>query len=57
MIPNDPAMLLSYINMKLRDKYATLDELCEDMQIDEMGLREKLETINYFYDEMTNRFC
>ena len=57
MIPNDPTMLLSYINMKLRDKYATLDELCEDMQIDEMGLREKLETINYFYDEMTNRFC
>ena len=57
MIPNDPAMLLSYINTKLRDEYASLDELCADMDIDETGLREKLETINYFYDDMSNRFC
>ena len=57
MLPNDPAMLLSYINTKLRDEYATLDELCEDMQIDETGLRGKLESINYFYDDMTNQFC
>ena len=57
MIPNDPAMLLSYINMKLRDNYKTLDELCDDMDIDETGLREKLETIDYFYDTKTNQFC
>ena len=57
MLPNDPAMLLSYVNTKLRDEYATLDELCEDMQIDETGLRGKLESINYFYDDMTNQFC
>lgn len=57
MIPNDPAMLLSYINMKLRDKYETLSELCEDMNIDETTLRGKLESINYFYDDKTNKFC
>ena len=56
MIPNDPAMLLSYMNMKLRNKYTTLADLCADMQIDEVGLREKLELINYFYDENTNQF-
>ena len=57
MIPNDPVMLLSYINAKLRDNYKTLDELCDDMDIDETGLREKLETIDYFYDTKTNQFC
>ena len=57
MLPNDPAMLLSYINTKLRDEYATLDELCDDMNIDETRLRGKLETINYFYDDMSNQFC
>lgn len=56
MSPNDPAMLLSYINTKLRDQYDTLDELCADMQIDETGLREKLEKIDYFYDDRTNQF-
>ena len=29
MIPNDPVMLLSYVNMKLRDHYPSLQELCK----------------------------
>ena len=33
MIPNDPVMLLSFVNMKLRDKYASLDDMCEDLDI------------------------
>ena len=57
MIPNDPAMLASYINMKLRDDYESLEALCEDLQIDESGLKEKLELGNYFYDKETKRFC
>ena len=28
-LPNDPIMLLSMINLKLRDFYPTLDALCE----------------------------
>ena len=31
MIPNDPVMLLSFVNMKLRDKYASLEVMCEDL--------------------------
>ena len=33
MIPNDPVMLLSFVNMKLRDKYANLEAMCEDFDI------------------------
>lgn len=31
MIPKDPVMLLSYVNLKLRDFYSSLDALCEDL--------------------------
>ena len=29
MIPNDPVMLLSYVNTQLRDYYSSLDALCD----------------------------
>lgn len=32
-LPKDPDMLLSYLNMKLRDSYSSVDELCEDMNL------------------------
>ena len=32
-IPNDPMMLLSYINTKLRDEYKNLSELCDDLEL------------------------
>ena len=35
MLPLDPQMLLSVINMKLRDFYSSLDALCEDLDEDE----------------------
>lgn len=56
MIPNDPVMLLSFMNMKLRDQYETLDLLCEDLDINKDDILEKLEKINYFYDETQNQF-
>ena len=31
MLPKDPVMLLSAVNMKLRDEYASLDALCDDL--------------------------
>lgn len=42
-IPNDPIMLLSFINMKLRDIYPSLEALCEDMDIREEELAESSE--------------
>ena len=55
-LPNDPMILLSVINMKLRDSYSGLDELCEDMEVDREMIEEKLEQIDYRYDEETNQF-
>lgn len=57
MIPQDPAMLLSYINLKLRDYYATLDALCDDMDIERSEIEDKLSTIDYHYDKEKNRFA
>lgn len=56
MIPKDPVMLLSYVNLKLRDFYKTLQELCEDMDINEEEITEKLASIDYHYDKEKNQF-
>ncbi|MCR5590590.1 MAG: DUF4250 domain-containing protein [Lachnospiraceae bacterium] len=55
-IPKDPAMLLSFVNMKLRDFYGSLDELCEDMDADKDEIISKLAEIGYEYDGGLNRF-
>lgn len=56
MIPNDPVMLVSYVNMKLRDFYKDLDTLCEDLDVDRHELEEKLKSIEYHYDKERNQF-
>ena len=57
MLPNDPVMLLSAVNMRLRDRYATLDALCEDEDISREELEKKLSEIGYTYDAEMNRFA
>ncbi len=56
MIPKDPAMLLSYVNLKLRDYYNSLDEMCEDMDTSREMIMEKLASIDYHYSEEKNQF-
>ena len=56
MLPKDPYMLLSYVNMKLRDEYASPEELCKALDIDMTGLEETLARIDYHYDSSTNQF-
>ncbi|MFR9066839.1 MAG: DUF4250 domain-containing protein [Faecalibacterium prausnitzii] len=41
-LPVDPIMLLSVVNLKLRDQYKDLDALCEDLEADKAGLCAKL---------------
>ena len=55
-IPKDPAMLLSFINLKLRDYYNSFDSLCDDLGVDGKEITEKLALIDYAYDKETNRF-
>ena len=57
MLPGDPIMLLSFVNMKLRDSYASLDALCEDMDADKEEILRKLSEVGYEYDKETNRFA
>ena len=56
MLPNDPVMLLSVVNMKLRDMYSSLDALCDDMDVSRVEIEEKLKKINYEYDEQSSQF-
>lgn len=56
MLPNDPVMLLSFINMKLRDQYDSLDSLCDDFNVSKEEIIKKLENINYIYDQDNNQF-
>ena len=56
MIPKDPVMLLSFVNLKLRDFYGSLDALCEDLDVDRQELTEKLKAIDYHYDQEKNQF-
>lgn len=47
MIPQDPVMLLSFINLKLRDYYGSLEQLCDDLDVNEHEIRDKLASIDY----------
>lgn len=55
-LPNDPFMLLSFINMKLRDCYKSLDELCEDMNLNRDELVNKLQSAGFEYNPEQNKF-
>ncbi len=53
---NDPNILLSVINTKLRDYYSNLDDLCEDLSYDKNEVINLLSSINYVYDSNSNQF-
>jgi hypothetical protein len=55
-IPNDPIMLLSWLNLKLRDFYPSLDALCEDLELEKTAILDKLSAIGFEYNEEQNRF-
>lgn len=56
MIPKDPVMLLSFVNLKLRDFYPSLESMCEDLEINREELADKMAGINYSYDRDRNQF-
>lgn len=55
-MPNDPMMLFSTVNMYLRDRYNSLDELCSSLDIDRKELEEKLLQAGFEYSEKQNKF-
>ena len=56
MLPRDPNMLLSIINMKLRDFYPSLDALVDDMDEDKAEIIDIMAGMGYNYDSGTNQF-
>lgn len=56
MLPNDPVILLSYINTKLRDEYPSLDALCDELGADRDVIEKRLAEIGYEYDSGRNQF-
>lgn len=56
MLPNDPMILLSVVNTKLRDAYDSLDQLCDDLDADREELEKKLAAAGFCYDEHVNQF-
>lgn len=55
-IPSDPMMLLSFLNMKLRDFYSNLDELCNDLDLDKDEIIKKMAEAGFEYNESQNKF-
>lgn len=55
-IPKDPAILLSFINTKLRDEYPSFEELCKSLCIGQNDIVNKLSALGYTYDQSKNRF-
>ncbi len=55
-LPNDPFILLSVVNTLLRDKYSSLEELCDGENVSKEELEKKLNTINYYYNNESNQW-
>lgn len=55
-LPNDPIMLLSYINTQLRDHYPSLTELALSLNVSSDEIIKKLAAIDYVYDSRLNKF-
>ena len=55
-IPKDPFILYSWVNLKLRDYYPSLDALCEDLNIEKDEILSKLSVVGFEYDPDQNKF-
>ncbi|MDE5975397.1 MAG: DUF4250 domain-containing protein [Muribaculaceae bacterium] len=56
-LPEDPNMLVSLINMKLRDgNYDSLSDLCLDLGIDESDLKKRLAESGFEFNDQTRQF-
>ena len=52
----DPNILLSIMNTKLRDQYASLDILCYDLELTKEDILNRLKYIGYNYNQEKNQF-
>lgn len=55
-LPNDPVMLMSVVNTKLRDEFSSPDELCKAFGIDKNELEQKLKNAGFTYKPEMNQY-
>lgn len=55
-LPNDPNMLFSFLNMMLRDRYSSIEDLCADNNADVEDIISKMRAAGFEYDEGLNQF-
>lgn len=55
-LPKDPAILQSFLNMKLRDNYSSLEELCDDLHVDIDQLMQRMKGLGLEYSAEHRRF-
>ena len=56
MLPKDPIMLMSFLNTKLRDRYDSLEALCDDLELNRDELTIRLQEAGFDYDPEQNQF-
>lgn len=54
-MPSDPAMLMSFLNTKLRDGCDSLGELCDELDVGREDLLSHLKSAGLTYAEENNR--
>ncbi|MDE6290615.1 MAG: DUF4250 domain-containing protein [Muribaculaceae bacterium] len=47
ILPKDPVMLMSFVNMKLRDEYRTLEDFCASYGLNESELKATMEAAGF----------
>jgi hypothetical protein len=52
----DPYMLLSIVNMKLRDSFDSLEGMCEEYGLEAEILEKRLSAVGYNYNKGNNQF-
>ena len=55
-MPQDPVILLSWLNTRLRDEGQTLEELCRDLDQDPEELKARMLAAGFDYDPAQRRF-
>ena len=55
-ISKDPIMLMSWLNLKLRDFYPDLDSLCDDLELDRQDIEERMKAAGFEYSEEHRKF-
>ncbi len=56
LLAMDPNILVSLINMKLRDSFNSLDDYCEDIGVKPEEIFEIVKVTGRVYDSNSNQF-